>query len=245
MLVGFLLLRVDLMQWTFVYFLLTVRWKKAAFLEIVTGFQNHSFICHWNVLIWWFFSVTFDFITSCHCLHAWKTTPITFIICVLMLSSRTNRLCSQTNLPQKSPLASNPTSERLWCCHLVGSPSKKTERSQRKGERRERREGEKEKQMICHDWSDACEEETPQPSWCVTPIWRRAGSNSISKLDVFNRMQGMEGDDNFLSLPHTCTHYLLSWGNKGGHRVSPAINPTLSAPHLRSVQTAHVGARAW
>lgn len=98
-----------------------------------------------------FFSVTFDFITSCHCLHAWKTTPITFIICVLMLSSRTNRLCSQTNLPQKSPLASNPTSERLWCCHLVGSPSKKTERSQRKGERRERREGEKEKQRICHD----------------------------------------------------------------------------------------------
>lgn len=92
--------------------------------------------------------------------HAWKTTPITFI-CVLMLSSRTNRLCSQTNLPQKSPLASNPTSDRLWCCHLVGSPSKKTERSQRKGERRERREGEKEKQMICHDWSDACEEETP------------------------------------------------------------------------------------
>lgn len=148
-----------------------------------------------------------------------------------MLSSRTNRLCSQTNLPQKSPLASNPTSERLWCCHLVGSPSKKTERSQRKGERRERREGEKEKQRICHDWSDACEEETPQPSWCVTPIWRRAGSNSISKLDVFNRMQGMEGDDNFLSptYMHTLSPLL---GEKRrsqslpGHQSPPSRLPT-------------------
>lgn len=46
------------------------------------------------------------------------------------------------------------------------------------------------------------------------------------------------------SLPHTCTHYLISWGEKGGHRVSLAINPPLSAPHLRSVQTAPVGARA-
>lgn len=182
-----------------------------------------------------FFSVTFDFITSCHCLHAWKTTPITFIICVLMLSSRTNQLCSQTNLPQKSPLASNPTSERLWCCHLVGSPSKKTERSQRKGERRERREGEKEKQRICHDWSDACEEETPQPSWCVTPIWRRAGSNSISKLDVFNRMQGMEGDDNFLSptYMHTLSHLL---GEKRrsqslpGHQSPPLGSPPPICP---------------
>lgn len=39
----------------------------------------------------------------------------------------------------------------------------------------------------------------------------------------------MEGDDNFLSLPHTCTHYLPSWGKK---EVTESPRPSIPPSRL-------------
>lgn len=53
---------------------------------------------------------------------------------------------------------------------------------------------------------------------------------TVSKPDVFNRMQEMEGDDNFLPRPHIHAHISPLGGKRGGHRVSLAINPPSRLP---------------
>lgn len=125
--------------------------------------------------------------------------------------------CVLTNdAPQTSPLASNPTSDTLWCCHLVGSPVKEKERKEKRRKKGDKRKREKVKQIICHVWSKGHEEENPAARRCVVLILRRTELRTQStNLTSLTGCKGWGvGAMITLPLPIPHTHYLLSRGKR-------------------------------